>query len=133
MLKVNCRDGRTLTFDLLDDRGYEDWLRHQRDPHFQSQITAAGIHHDGTLHALPLPIGFRRLVFEADVVTRANGGEPFDRVAGERLTCYADQVKFTITVHHGTRPKVVRFGGAKVGRMRYSPAIHGPVKKGDKP
>jgi len=131
VLKVNCRDGRTLTFDLLDDRGHEDWLRYQRDLNFQSQITAAGILHDGTLHALPLPAGFRHPVFEADVLTRANGGGE-QRVAGEWLACYADQVKFTLTVYYGTRPKVVRFSGAKVGKMRYNPAIHGPVKEGDR-
>jgi len=129
VLKVNLRDGRTLTFDLLDPAEMQAWCAHQADPKFQSEITGAGIQHDGTLLALPVPQGFHRKVYEAEVLYRGNGDGR--KVAAERLTCYADSIRLSVTAHHGNRPRVVKYAAAKVGRMRYSPAIHGPVKKGD--
>jgi len=127
VLKINRRDGRTLTFDLLTVEGLDDWVKAQGDPKFQSQISGAGILHDGVLHVLTIPQGFRTLSFEAEVLYRKNGDGT--KVAGERLTCYADHVRLTVTVHHGSRPKVAKYSTARVGRMRYNPALHGPVRK----
>jgi len=130
VLKVNLRDGSTLTFDLSTEAGRKDWQRRQGDPHFQAEITGAGILHDGVLHAMPVPSRFRSTQWEAEPIWKKNGSGP--QIVADRLTCYADATRLSITVHHGSRPRVVRFSAARVGRLRYSPRLHGSVEARDR-
>lgn len=115
MLKVNLRDGCTLGYNLTDMAEKVEWERQQESSRFQRSITGIGIHHDQTLHALPIPRKFRRVSFGGEAIVRG------DEVVGERIVCQADQVRISLSVYFasGTMPKHVRVDVAHLGQPRF--------------
>lgn len=97
MLKVNFKDGTTLAFDLNKDDDVRQWLEWSAVKDFQERITGVGILHNKRFYAVPYPKNFRTVRLEADVVTTDKGG--VQRQTAERLVCFADDTKFSLTVY----------------------------------
>lgn len=116
MLRANMRDGRTLSFDLADDKGRLEWEANQADPRFQQSITALAILHDRVLHTLPVPKRFRRIAYEATLITN---GE--DAAVAERIGCLADGVSVQLTVYLKASPRTTRVDVRRVGKPRWVP------------
>lgn len=91
MLRVHLADGRTVSFELRDEREVARWLRLIEDPAFASRVTAATIEVNGAAHTLVAPRGFQ--------------GAPSFKVEaderGEKLAISVDDVTATVTAHSG--------------------------------
>lgn len=122
MVKVNLKDGRTLSFDLADPSALDELRAALEDKRFQAGVTAMSILHDKTLHALPTPQGFTRCAYGAEALF-GDGGN----VTGERITAHVDDTRITITVYFGQVPRVTRTDVRRIGRARYTPPTR-PVK-----
>jgi len=97
MIKVNFRDGDTLSFDLSRDEDRVQWDEWTAQPDFQRRISGLGILHNKRFITLPYPKRFRRVTFNAELIYKTNKeGEKF--VLGEQVICHADKVRFTLFV-----------------------------------
>ena len=110
MLKVNLKNGSTLTRDLFDETDQERW-RELANGNGGASIRALGIHDQGVMYALPFPVRFRRIQFDAEGI-RQN-----ERPVAEKVLCYADDIRITMTVYKKTR--MSRIDVDKVGRLAY--------------
>lgn len=97
MLKVNFKDGTTLAFDLNRKDDVQQWLEWSSVKDFQERITGVGILHNKKFYAVPYPKYFRMVRLEADLLFTDKGG--VQKQHAERLVCYADDVKFSLTVY----------------------------------
>ncbi len=124
MIKINLRSGRTLSYDLNDPVGCEEWEKDFSDSKFQTQITGIGIIFNSHWYTLPLPRKFRQLSFHAELVESTKKDVPRDRkFIGERLRCYADDILISLLVYYGNRPKMCRVDIIKIGKRRFNPDI----------
>jgi hypothetical protein len=119
MLKVNFKDGSTLEFNLARDDDLRQWQEWSSVPDFQGRITGVGIVHCKRFMTVPLPKRFRRVRFYAELVFGKKNGE--QQLIGERLTCHADETKFTLLVYTGNPPPPVlcRFDVEKIGKQMF--------------
>jgi len=118
LLRVHTCDGLTSTFDLEDKEQAERWLQLLKDPKFQESITGLTISHRGVLFSLSRPQGFQRQFYFAERVEPV----PQKKIkGGERLLCYADDVRVGLMVHEAQR--AVRVTLNKTGRQRFNPFL----------
>ena len=111
MLKVNLQNGKTETLDLFDANDRARW-RQIVGGNGNAGIRALGIHDKGVMYALPFPIRFRKTIFDAEGILA--DGEP----VAERVLCYADDIRVTLTVYKRTR--MSRVDVDKIGRIAFA-------------
>ena len=118
LLRVHTNDGITTRFDLEDKEQAAEWLEKIKDSNFQDTITGLTVSHRGVLYSFSKPQGFRNLSYQAedvevDLERKIKGGE--------RVLCYADDVRISLMVHRSQR--AVRVTLAKTGKRRFNPLL----------
>lgn len=116
MLRVNCRDGRTLSFNLREATSLGLWSSSQENDQFQSNITGMAVLLDGELYTLPLPRLYRKLWWSAELIRHDQNGD----VLGVQLSVIADDTRATLTVYF-KGPVAVRSDLQKIGKPRFIP------------
>lgn len=119
MIKLNFKDGSTLEFNLSKKDDLKQWIEWSSVKDFQDRITGIGILHKKQFHTLPLPVGFRSINFQAELVIKKRRG--VERLVGEKLTCHADNIKLSLLVYtydNPPAPILSRIGLARVGKQR---------------
>ena len=114
MLRVNLRDGRTLSYDLLDAESSARWLSHQSDPSFQPTVTGLAVLWEGELHTLPLPRLYKKVTWSAGLIEV--DGHP----VAIQAALQADDTRALLTVYF-KGPVATRTDLQKVGKQRYVP------------
>jgi len=123
MIKVNIKSGETLSFDLNSEIGLNEWIKCHNDIKFQNSITGIGIIYSSQWYTLPLPKKFMTSIFYAEIVkNRKNNNES----VGERVICHSDEIRVSLLVYYGKRPRMCRIDVKKIGKCRFNPI----VKKG---
>lgn len=111
-LRVNTRDGSTARLDIQDAEQAAKFLKLQRDPQWQTDVTGlvavtrARVTGDEVQTAVVRPVGFGSVTWCVEDVPseRANKG-------GNRIVVTADGVRLTVMVHrdrHAARVEVSR-------------------------
>lgn len=116
MLRVHLADGRTLRFDLQDERQAAAWIKHSQDDSFQETVRGLTVQHNGVQYSLPRPSDFGRIWLFAELL------QPDDAVrfkGGERLVCQADETRVVVMVHDAQR--AARVSLSKPGVQCYNP------------
>jgi len=121
MIKVNVKNGDTLTFDLTDSVQKGKWDALCTDYSFQQQITGMGIIYNSQLYTLPSPKKFSRRVYFAEIIKHRKN----DEYVGERIICQVDDVQISVLVYFGKRPRMSRVDVIKIGRLRHSSLVKG--------
>jgi hypothetical protein len=111
MLKVHLTTGETLEVDLDDEDQARVWIGRFSDPRYQSQITGLTVVNRGVQYSLPRPVGFRDSALSAEPILMGKGGQ--------RVFCFADDVRVTLNVHNGQRAARVQL--AKPGKRKFNP------------
>ena len=119
MIKVNCRDGRTLSFELLEEEDAKQWNDLMETREFVQGVTGISILYNTYWHTLPLPKKFRHINFHAELLKSVKEGA--EKVIGERIICQADDVQISLITYYGNRPKMTRIDVRKTGRQRFVP------------
>lgn len=119
MIKVHCRDGKTLSFDLTVDEQRERWTGLTSDREFLKGITGIGVLHNKNWHTLPSPKKFHNIQYNAELVRAMKNGVEVD--VGERVVCQADDIQITLMVYFGHRPKMARVDVKRIGKQRFAP------------
>lgn len=116
MLRVHLTDGRTLRFDLSDDRQAEQWLGRVSDAKFQADITGLTLQTNGTQLSLTKPSGYERIWMFAERLL----ADPDQRFkGGERIVCQADETRTVVMMHAAQR--AARVSLFKPGTQCYNP------------
>jgi len=116
VLRVHTSDGLTVHFDLSDEEQVAAWLERTRDPRFQDGITGMTVSHRGVLYSVVKPQGFRSVSYLVESI-QANPSSK--NKGGERIYCFADEVRVGMMVHRAQR--AVRVTLTKTGRRRFDP------------
>lgn len=116
MLTIHTSNGLTAKVDLQDEAQVRAWLGRFADPAFQSGVTGFTVSHKGVQYSVPRPVGFRSVQYAAEHVG-ADGAKGIR--GGERVECFADDVRITMMVHREQR--AARVSLYKIGRRRYDP------------
>lgn len=97
MVKVNTKDGTTLSFDLTRDTDHHAWTRFTSGRGWSDSVTALSVCHDGVNHTLPIPRlkRFRCYGFGAEVALDKKTGRP---VAEKVFFCF-NQIRVTYLVY----------------------------------
>lgn len=104
MVKVQFKDGQTITFDLNQEQDGNAWERFRSGDGWSSNITALGVHCRKTLHTLPVPnSGLSAYGFGAGLIT----GKPNEKILGESVWYCVNDVKVALNVY-GTNQKVTK-------------------------
>ena len=119
MIKVHLRDGKTLSFDLTVDDERKRWEEMSSHREFTEMVTGMGVLHDKHWHTLPSPKMFHRYEYGAELVRTVKNG--VETNVGERVTLQADDVRVTLMVYFGHRPKMARVDMKRIGKQRFSP------------
>lgn len=119
MIKINRKDGLTLSFDLDDDKQLEDITRKLEDKKFVDDITGMNSLYNTFWHALMVPKNFGKLNYTVEKVKHFKDG--IEKVIGEKIICHADNVRLTVLVYYNIRPKMARIELKKVGKQRFIP------------
>lgn len=119
MIKVNCKDGKTISFDLASEEDVKKWESLSSEKEFVNSITGISILYNTYWHTLPLPKKFRNIRFHAKLVKSAKGG--VEKIVGERIVCQADDIQISVITYYGNRPKMTRIDIRRIGKIRYIP------------
>ena len=119
MIKVNTKDGSTLSFDMCDDKERKSVTGLLKERLFRDSVTGLSSLHNTFWHALLRPKRFRNVqYFVEQEIDRRNGDEV---VKGEKIICQADDVQLSILIYYNARPKMARIELKKVGKQRFIP------------
>jgi hypothetical protein len=119
VIKLNRKDGQTLSFDLTcekDNDALNDILGNKES---MEAITGIGCLHNTFWHALTKPKKFRNVQFSVEQLLGKKEGETSTK--GERIICQADDIQLTILIYHNVRPKMTRIEMKKIGKLRFVP------------
>lgn len=117
MFKVHTCDGLTSRIDLSDHEQAQEWLRKLKDPEFQARISGFTVTENGVQYSLPKPLGFDRVSYLPEIVDP----DPDRKVkGGERITCFAGDIRAIIMVHREQR--AARVSLRRIGKRRFDPA-----------
>lgn len=119
MIKVNMADGKTLSFDLKNEKELADWKLKCSDPQFQKSIRGVGIVHNTQWHAIPVPKKFKTVRYDAELIINPKAKDESKRLVGEKVMCYVDDIQFSLLVYYGNRPKMARIDVKKIGKQRF--------------
>lgn len=120
MIKVNLRNGKTLSFDLKNPIENIKWVKMLSQNNFQKQISGIGIIFNSQWYVLPIPKKFKQISFHAELVKNTKKNIEY---IGEKIKVYADDVTISILVYYGKHPKMCRFDIIKNGKCRFNPAL----------
>ena len=118
MFKIHTRDGLTSQVDLQDDVQAKEWLARLDDPEFQARISGFTILHDGVQYSLPRPFGFNAVSFFPEIIAPDDARKI---KGGERITCFAGDVRATIMTHREQRAARISF--RRIGKRRFDPGV----------
>lgn len=116
MLRVHLTDGRTLRFDLSDERQASKWLEQIKDTTFQACVTGLTLQCNGTQLSLTRPGGYERVWMFAEHLPAVQE-QRFK--GGERIICQADETRTTVMVH--AEQRAARVSLFKPGTQCYNP------------
>ena len=147
MVKVSFSDGTTLGFDLNNEDDLRAWQEWSSASDFQNRITSIGIvrrhdmavkcqgcnatvtKNDGKFLTIQRPKRFKRVEFYAELVWNERKGKK--RLLGEKVTCHADEVKYSLLVYTYQDPPppiLARYDIERVGKQMFPGS---PVKRGN--
>lgn len=115
MLWVHTADGQTEAINLDDEEQAQKWLERLRDPVFRDSISGLSVSHNGVTYSLPRPRNFQQVAMTVEAVQEAGRNK-----GGERLLCFADEVRLAVMVHREQKA-TVRVSLSKPGRRRFDP------------
>lgn len=115
MFWVHTADGLTEAIDLDDEEQARAWSKRLRDPVSRDPITGLSVSHNGVTYSFPMPRNFRQISMTVETVPVAGRNK-----GGERLLCYADEVRLAVMVHR-EQQAAVRISLSKPGRRRFDP------------
>lgn len=119
MIKVNYRNGRTVSYDFERDGDFQRWQEAVNDPSQAIQITGMQVHMNGIMITLPKPKIDHR--FGADLVLGKNGDG-----SGERIFCQFRDSRVDVVAF---KSKLVRVDFRRTGIQRFNPK--GPIDRSD--
>ena len=106
----------TSRIDLSDEANAKEWLRKLKDPEFQATISGFTVTENGVQYSLPKPYGFDRVSYLPELIEP----DPTKKIkGGERVTCFAGDVRATIMVHRESR--AARISLRRLGKQRFDP------------
>lgn len=118
MLKIHLSNGKTLSFDFLEQANARELMELLKRKEFQESIRGMTVLHKGVSYSLVRPIGFSQVFFLAEEVAQ----DPDSKIkGGERITCFADNLRLGVMVHRAQRS--VRVAATKVGKQRFNPFL----------
>jgi hypothetical protein len=117
MLHVHTSDGLTIAIDFADVDQTREWIEKMKNPAFVERITGISISDRGVMYSFTKPLGFQRIGFE---IEKVEADQERKIKGGERLVCYADDVRITLMVHAAQR--AVRVSMVKIGKRRFDPS-----------
>lgn len=104
MVKVQFKDGQTLSFDLTERSDLLAWKHFCKGEGWSESVTAMGILCRKTVHTLPVPNhGLRAYGFGAGLIT----GKPRHKILGESVWLCINGMKIILQVYN-TNQKVTR-------------------------
>ncbi len=115
MFWVHTADGQTEAIDLDDEEQARAWLTRLKDPAFRDSVSGLSVSHHGVTYSLPKPRNFRQVAMTVEAVREAGRNK-----GGERLLCFADEVRLAVMVHR-EQAATVRISLSKPGRRRFDP------------
>ena len=119
MLKIHSKDGSTNNLDLADEEQAKLWLERLRNPEVQAKITGAtlvGRNASPVQCSLIRPEGFTQVFYWPELL------EPDGAMkGGEKITCFADDVRITIMLHRAQ--PALRVSILKTGKQRFNPVL----------
>lgn len=118
MLEVHLSTGRTLRFDLTNEKDAAEWIRWAKEGRMQAQITGLTLSKKDTRISLPRPVGFDPIFLFAEHVT-----PDLDRHihGGERIVCTAGDIMMRIMAHENHR--AARIDISREGRRTFNPLV----------
>lgn len=101
MVKVNTKDGSTLSFDLTKKSEAHAWKRFVSGRGWSDSITALSVCHGGVNHTLPIPRlkRFKCYDFGAEVAHDSKTGKP---VAEKVYFCF-NKIRVSYLVYFGQK------------------------------
>lgn len=117
MLSIHTSDGLTISIDMNDAEQVREWIVKLRNPNFVERITGVSILDRGVMYSFSKPLGFRKIGFE---IERVEADQEKKIKGGERLVCYADDVRIVLMVH--AVQKAIRVSMSKIGKRRFDPS-----------
>lgn len=126
MIKVNIKDGKTLSFESDSEEDLKTLREKLGNKEFLDSITGVSSLHNTYWHALTKPKRFRNVSYHVEEVKFKKGD--IEKVVGERIVCQADDIQLVILVYYNNRPKMTRIELKKIGKRRFAPKenINGP-------
>lgn len=104
MIKIQFKNGSTLSFNLRNETDQESWDRFVSGKGWFDSVTALGILARKTLHMLPIPnSGLKAYDLGANLLQ----DERRNKISGERVWFCVNGLKLVLTVYSGTN-KVTR-------------------------
>lgn len=123
MIKVNKKDGLTLSFDLENDKEFSALSEKLQDGKFLDSVTGMNCLFNTFWHALTTPKNFHSIRYNVEKVKLVKNG--IEKTIGEKIICHADNVRLTLLVYYNVRPKMARIELKKVGKQRFIPTKKG--------
>ena len=119
MIKVNLKNGQTLSFDLENIDEYSSLSDRLDDDVFVHSITGISVLHNKYWHAITVPQNFKTIKYFVERVKCVKNG--IEKYVGERIVCHADDIRLTTLVYYNEKPRITRIDMKKVGNPRYTP------------
>lgn len=117
-LRISLDSGETLSLDV--PRQIAEWDKLKADPSFQARVRGFVLMLNGRSYALCAPRGFRRVLYNVEVMLgRDPGGGANVEPAAIRASYVADNVQSTMTLYLKDLPPMVRFDVKLTGKLRW--------------
>jgi hypothetical protein len=121
MIQINTKDGRTLNFDITLKPKLDEFKNLVDDVNFASKISGVGILYKGAHHIFPMPKEMEVINFHAETLIEPDKKGVIS-LTGERLTCYTEGLRITLTVwYQKFGPRVATYEIKKIGRRVFKP------------
>jgi hypothetical protein len=99
MIKIQFKDGKTISFDLETGRDLGAWDRFSKGDGWKNSVTALAILRRKTLHTLPAPNhGLKPSDFGAGLIIDQNG-----RQLGEKVWYLLNGMEVALVVYNGQK------------------------------
>jgi len=120
LLLVHTSDGLTSKINLENEEQAKSWLNRLRNLEFREKISGLTvIQQNGVYLSLPRPQKFKNVILQAENIPRDGNGKI---KGGERLICFADDVRLSVMVHRDPLA-TVRVHLVKFGHRRFDPLL----------
>jgi len=117
-LRISLASGETLAIDVPDQLG--EWDRLKADQSWHAQVRGFLLLFNGRSYALTAPRGFRRVLYNVELLTEQGPGQDSNVApAAIRASYVADTVQATMTLYLKDLPPMVRFDVKLTGKLRW--------------